>query len=132
MVTRIGERPGRKVSSELRLGVLGPLTVTEGTTALHIGGPKQRTVLAMLIAHAADPVSVDFIVEAVWGEDAAPTSRRIVQTYVATLRSELASQLLDFDEDELGGLERGEADDDVDGAPVGVGLGRLLRSHFIR
>ncbi|MGH8924789.1 MAG: BTAD domain-containing putative transcriptional regulator [Acidimicrobiia bacterium] len=78
----------------MRFRVLGPLTVTEGTTALHIGGPKQRTVLAMLIAHADDPVSADSIIEAVWGEDAAPNARRIVQTYVATLRGELGDTIV--------------------------------------
>lgn len=73
----------------MRFHVLGPLTVAEGTDSLNLGGPKQRTVLAMLIAHAGRQVSADVIVEAVYGLDAEPRSRRTVQTYVSTLRRQL-------------------------------------------
>jgi predicted ATPase/DNA-binding SARP family transcriptional activator len=67
--------------------VLGPVTVADGAESLPIGGPKQRAVLAMLIAYAGKPVSNDLLVEAVYGEDAADRGRRRVQTYVSTLRS---------------------------------------------
>ena len=93
MSTGFAANPVRKLDSDVRFGVLGELTVTAGT-ALHLGGPKQRTVLAMLIAHADHPVSVDSIIEAVWGDDAAPNARRIVQTYVATLRGELGDVIV--------------------------------------
>jgi DNA-binding SARP family transcriptional activator/serine/threonine protein kinase/WD40 repeat protein len=88
-----GDR-GRKLAAEVRFEVLGPLTVTESHAAVNIGGPKQRTVLAMLIAHAGDPVSVDTIIQAVWGDDAAPSARRIVQTYVATLRGAVGDSIV--------------------------------------
>ena len=93
MSTGFAANPVRKLDSDVRFGVLGELTVIAGT-ALHLGGPKQRTVLAMLIAHADHPVSVDSIIEAVWGDDAAPNARRIVQTYVATLRGELGDVIV--------------------------------------
>ena len=87
MVTDTRDRPGRRLIGEVRFGVLGPVTVTDDTSGLNIGGPKQRTVLALLVAHIGGPVSIDTIVDAVWGDDAAPNAKRIVQTYVATLRS---------------------------------------------
>ena len=78
---------GRRVAISVEFNVLGPVTVTEGTSSLNIGGPKQRTVLAMLIAYAGRPVSADAIAEAVYEDDAATRGRRRVQTYVSTLRS---------------------------------------------
>ncbi len=63
-------------------------------SALNIGGPKQRTVLAVLIANAGDPVSIDVIIDAVWGEEAASNAKRITQTYVATLRSVVGDAIL--------------------------------------
>lgn len=79
----------RSVRAGVRFNVLGPLTVSEGTESLNIGGPKQRTVLAMLIAHAGSPVSADRLVDAVYGEEAGPRSRRTIQTFVSTLRGEV-------------------------------------------
>ena len=87
MASDTRDQPGRRLIDEVRFGVLGPVTVTDGTSALNIGGPKQRTVLALLVAHSGGPVSIDSIVDAVWDDDAAPNAKRIVQTYVATLRS---------------------------------------------
>lgn len=81
------EGSARRVDSPVKFNVLGPVTVVDGTGSLNIGGPKQRTVLAMLIAHVGRPVSNDLIVEAVYGEDSPDRGRRRVQTYVSTLRS---------------------------------------------
>lgn len=67
--------------------MLGPVTASEGAATLNIGGPKQRTVLAILVARPGDPISVDSIINAVWGDEPPPNARRIVQTYVATLRA---------------------------------------------
>ncbi|MCZ6505251.1 MAG: AfsR/SARP family transcriptional regulator, partial [Actinobacteria bacterium] len=77
----------RRLETSVEFNALGPVTVTDGADSLNIGGPKQRTVLAMLIAHAGRPVSNDLIAEAVYGEDLPDRGRRRVQTYVSTLRS---------------------------------------------
>ncbi|HEX6299748.1 MAG TPA: BTAD domain-containing putative transcriptional regulator [Acidimicrobiia bacterium] len=71
----------------MEFNVLGPVTVVVGPEALNIGGPKQRTVLAMLIANSGRPVPNDAIVDAVYGDEAPDRGRRRVQTYVSTLRS---------------------------------------------
>ena len=65
----------------MRFDVLGPLSVTDGNIAVAVGGPKQRTVLAMLVARAGTQVSADTIVEAVWRDEAPSKARRNVQTY---------------------------------------------------
>jgi DNA-binding SARP family transcriptional activator len=75
------------LSTSVQFNVLGLVTVVDGSESLNIGGPKQRTVLAMLIANHGRPVSNEVIAAAVYGEDASPRNRRNVQTYVSTLRS---------------------------------------------
>ncbi|MCP5042759.1 MAG: protein kinase, partial [bacterium] len=71
----------------VHFSVLGPLRATDGGVAFAAGGPKQRAVLAMLVAGYGAPQSIESIIEAVWGQDTPSNTRRNVQTYVATLRS---------------------------------------------
>jgi len=93
MATGARQAPSRRVHGRVRFNVLGPLTVTERASTLNIGGPKQRTVLAMLIANLGRPVSADLLVDAVYGEEAGPRSRRTIQTFVSTLRGELGDTI---------------------------------------
>jgi DNA-binding SARP family transcriptional activator len=69
--------------------VLGPIEVRAAGVLVPLGGPKQRVVIAVLIAAAGRPVSVDSLLQATYGEDAAPTSRATLQTYVYNLRQVL-------------------------------------------
>lgn len=71
----------------MQFNVLGPVSVRSGSEGLSLGGPKQRTVMAMLIANAGRIVSSDELIQAVWGDNAAPKARRTIQTYVSNLRS---------------------------------------------
>ena len=83
-----------RVGADMRFRVLGPMTVSDGSAAVGLGGPKQRAVLAMLVARAGTQVSADSIIEAVWGDEVLSNARRNVQTYVATLRSELGDAIV--------------------------------------
>ena len=77
----------------MRFGVLGPIEVTRKRRRIPTGGPKQRTVLALLIANAGSPVSTDSLVQGVYGDDAPSGARRSVQTYISNLRSELGDEI---------------------------------------
>ena len=66
--------------------VLGPLEVLAGDAAIPLGGPKQRGVIAVLVAVAGRPVPVDTLLQAIYGEDASPSSRATLHTYVSNLR----------------------------------------------
>lgn len=69
--------------------VLGPLEVVHHARPhgpMELGGPKQRAVLALLIAAAGRTVSVDRLVDEVWGEDSPPKVMTSLQAYVANLR----------------------------------------------
>ena len=51
-----------------------------------LGGPKQRFVLALLLAEPNRIVSVDRIVDGLWGDEPPDTARHTVQGYVSELR----------------------------------------------
>jgi DNA-binding SARP family transcriptional activator/WD40 repeat protein len=74
--------------------VLGRFEVIAGGVTLPLGGPKQRAVLAMLVAAAGHPLSVDSLLQAIYGDDAAPTSRATLQTYVSNLRQMLGGVIV--------------------------------------
>jgi DNA-binding SARP family transcriptional activator/serine/threonine protein kinase len=75
--------------SGVDLLVLGPVEVRNQGEPVSIGGPKQRSILALLVADAGRPVSVDRIIEDVYGDDAPDGARRSVQTLVSMIRREL-------------------------------------------
>ena len=66
--------------------ILGPLEVDVGGRRVPTGGPKQRTLLAVLLVHANQVVPVTRLVDAVWGEAPPTTAVAQVQGYVSVLR----------------------------------------------
>ncbi len=69
--------------------MLGPLRAWDGEVQLPVGGAKQRTLLALLIAATGNPVATDALLMGMYGPDAEPASRRSLRTYVWRLRREL-------------------------------------------
>ena len=75
----------------MQLRVLGPLQVSSGDRVWSPGGPKERRLLAILVLHLGEVVSVETLAEALW-EGAAPrTGVKTVQVYVTRLRAALAA-----------------------------------------
>jgi DNA-binding SARP family transcriptional activator/tetratricopeptide (TPR) repeat protein len=75
--------------SDLQFHVLGPLLVTAGDEPVRLGRGRLRTLLAILLLHPNEPVSVNHITERLWG-DAPPVSpRSAIQTCVVRLRQAL-------------------------------------------
>ncbi len=70
----------------LQFGVLGPLQVRDGSALVPLGAPKQRAVLAMLMMNRNRAVSVDALIDAVWGESPVPAARTSIHSYVSNLR----------------------------------------------
>ncbi|HET6876404.1 MAG TPA: BTAD domain-containing putative transcriptional regulator [Jatrophihabitans sp.] len=73
----------------LRVGLLGEFTASYDGAALDLGGPRQRAVLAMLVLHRGQTVSVDRIVEALWADEPPATGFKTLQSYVSHLRRRL-------------------------------------------
>ena len=69
--------------------VLGPLEVRSERGAVHLGGPKPRAVLAVLLLHANEPVSSERLALAVWGEEESCENRKSLQVSVSRLRKAL-------------------------------------------
>lgn len=66
--------------------VLGPLDVRLDDEAIAIGGGKQRAVLAVLLLRAGEVVSVERLVDEVWGEAPPPSAAHTLESYVSRLR----------------------------------------------
>jgi DNA-binding SARP family transcriptional activator len=72
------------------LHLLGPVEATLDGRPIPLGATKQRAVLAMLALQANATVSVDRLVDGLWGEEPPATAPKMVQLYVSQLRRLLA------------------------------------------
>ncbi len=77
----------------MKFQVLGPLEVRADGVRLDLGGPKQRTVLALLLANAGQPVSTERLIEGAYGDGAPDAARRSVQTFVSKLRGQIGDMI---------------------------------------
>ena len=66
--------------------ILGPLEARVGERTLPLGGPKQRSLLALLLLHRNEAVSTDRLTDGLWGEQPPATAGKVVQVYVSRLR----------------------------------------------
>ena len=69
--------------------ILGPLEVTSDTGDVPLGGVQKRAVLALLLLHANEAVSVDWLVDELWPESPPKTAAKTVRVYVSQLRKAL-------------------------------------------
>src|ERR1700686_581207 len=95
--------------------ILGPLDVGVDGHALELGGEKPRALLAILLLHANEAVSVDRLIEGIWGEQLPRSAHKTLQGYIYRLRKLL----------ENGGSEAGAT-------PNGGVLVRSARGYLIR
>ncbi|HEY7199345.1 MAG TPA: BTAD domain-containing putative transcriptional regulator, partial [Candidatus Dormibacteraeota bacterium] len=70
----------------LQIRVLGPIEVEVDGRPVDLGGPRQRAVLAMLLAARRGVVSVDRIIDDLWGGEPPPSASASLQAYVSNLR----------------------------------------------
>lgn len=71
--------------------ILGPLEVIDRGTALALGGPRQRLVLAFLILEANRVVSTDRLIDQIWGDEPPDAARQALFAYVSRLRKLLGA-----------------------------------------
>ena len=72
--------------------LLGPLVVLEEGRSVELGGRMQRTLLAILLMHRDEVVSVDRLVDDLWGASAPPPgAAKTLQVYVSRLRGSLGA-----------------------------------------
>jgi DNA-binding SARP family transcriptional activator len=73
----------------LEFRVLGPLEALVDGTPARLGGPRQRALLALLLASANEVVPLARLVDELWGDDPPVTAANVLQTYVSQLRKAL-------------------------------------------
>ena len=77
------------VGPQLDLGILGPIEVRADDVPAALGGLRQRAVLAVLALHPNQVVSVDRLVDELWGENPPATAVHTVRVFVSRLRRAL-------------------------------------------
>jgi ABC-type transport system substrate-binding protein/DNA-binding SARP family transcriptional activator/streptogramin lyase len=70
----------------VQFAILGPVEARMDGSALQLGGPKPRALLAMLLLDANEPVSRDRLIEGLWGDDPPPSADQTLDSYVSRLR----------------------------------------------
>ncbi len=73
----------------VRFGVLGPLLVTHGQRDVRVPAGQPRQVLALLLLHAGQTVSVEHLMSILWDGDPPASARKAVQVHVSQLRRAL-------------------------------------------
>jgi DNA-binding SARP family transcriptional activator len=74
--------------------LLGPLEVERGGAPVALGGHGQRALLARLLLDANRTVSIDRLIDDLWGEDAPASAVKMVHVYVSKLRKLLPGDML--------------------------------------
>ena len=75
--------------SSMELRILAHLEVSVGGHPVAVGGPRPRTLLALLIVEANRAVSVDRLVDGLWGPSPPAAAVATLHGYVARLRRAL-------------------------------------------
>ena len=75
----------------MQFAILGPVEARTNGSALQLGGPKPRALLAMLLLDANEPVSRDRLIEGLWGDDPPPSADQTLDSYVSRLRRVLGA-----------------------------------------
>ncbi|HET9168097.1 MAG TPA: BTAD domain-containing putative transcriptional regulator [Actinospica sp.] len=107
--------------------ILGPLEIEVDGVPVHVGGPRPRALLAALLAHAGESVSVAHLIDQVWGEQPPATAVAALQMHVSALRKLLGSRVVTTATGYL--LEA--ADHEVDARRFEAAIGDA-RSHLTR
>jgi DNA-binding SARP family transcriptional activator len=82
------------LSEPLEFRILGPFEVGRDGEQLELPAGKPRALLVVLLLHAGEVVSVDTLVDELWGERPPATAAKNVQVYVARLRRALGDGVL--------------------------------------
>lgn len=75
----------------MRIRILGPLEVQGGGRPVPVTAPKQRAILALLVANVGRVVRVESLVTELWGDEPPKSAVANLRTYVMQLRKLLFS-----------------------------------------
>src|SRR4051794_3154704 len=78
----------------MQIGVLGSLEVVCHDGPVALTAAKQRALLAFLALHVGEVVSVDRLVDGLWGAEPPRTAETSLQNLVARLRQALGADVI--------------------------------------
>ena len=87
--------PRRCYVRHMEFGILGPLVVSTDGRELPLAAPQQRTLLAVLLLHAGEPMSAARLIDALWGEQPPATAVKAVQVRISQLRKTLGEGVIE-------------------------------------
>src|SRR5436305_9290803 len=73
----------------MNFGILGATEVRDEARRVELPTGRARSLLALLILHAGEPVAAARIIDELWGEDPPRTAGTVVQGLVSRLRRSL-------------------------------------------
>ncbi|GAB3417432.1 BTAD domain-containing putative transcriptional regulator [Flindersiella endophytica] len=82
------------MATAVEFRVLGPLDVLVDGVAVPLDRPRPRALLGILLANAGAPVSVDRLIDQLWGDDPPATVRTSLQVHVSALRKVLGERVV--------------------------------------
>jgi DNA-binding SARP family transcriptional activator/Flp pilus assembly protein TadD len=74
------------MQGDLRFAVLGPVRAWRDEAELDLGHPKQRAVLAALLVREGAQMTLEELIDGVWGDRAPATSAQVIRSYIYQLR----------------------------------------------
>jgi len=80
------------IDKRLEFRILGPLEALADGESLQLGRGKQRALLARLLLEVGNTVSVERLIDDLWGESPPETAAKMVQVYVSQLRKRLPTR----------------------------------------
>jgi DNA-binding SARP family transcriptional activator len=76
------------VGNEAGFRILGPFEVLRGTSLVQLSGTRKALVAALLL-RANEPVTIETLIDDLWGPAAPPTAPRMIRNAVSALRRQL-------------------------------------------
>jgi DNA-binding SARP family transcriptional activator len=86
--------PLKEGATAIEFRILGPLEAVENGRPIALGGSKQRTLLALLLLHANEPVSRDRLIDELWDGAPPDTAATALQVHVSQLRKSLGRETI--------------------------------------
>ena len=105
----------------LEFRLLGDLAVLADGHPLELGGPRQRSVLALLILQRNRPVATELLADRLWPDDLPESAIKTVQVYVSRLRRALGPDAARITSSATG-YRLSVTDDELDAARFERGL----------
>ncbi|MGW4803334.1 BTAD domain-containing putative transcriptional regulator [Kitasatospora sp. NPDC004272] len=113
----------------MRFGLLGSLQAHDGAQDCPIRGPKARTLLAVLLLNANQPVSLDRLIDALWGDETPNTAEASLRNLVARTRKSLGDDTGERLRAVPSGYQLLVKDEELDSARFELAVQRARAAH---